>query len=149
MSGSGLWRAGPVRKPWRPSAVVPGQFSSLQRENGAMLQKVIHDRCNANGATALAVLRNRHENAHDTAARGLAEAPALRHPPYRYIDTALLTGPRERHGQLGGGGWSRFLVVPASGATIEAPGCQGLSPSVYMRGYCSLFCVVGGRLAYL
>ena len=31
------------------------------------------------------------------------------------------------------------LVVPSSGATIEAPGCQGLSPSVYMSDYCSLF----------
>ena len=41
----------------------------------------------------------------------------------------------------------RSLVVPPSGATMKAPGCQGLWPSVCKCDYCSLFWVVGGRLA--
>ena len=41
----------------------------------------------------------------------------------------------------------RSLVAPASGATMKAPGCQGLWPSVCKWDYCSLFWLVGGRLA--
>ena len=41
------------------------------------------------------------------------------------------------------------LVVPTSGATMKTPGAWGPLPSVCKWDYCSLFFVVGGRLASL